>query len=338
MIPVFDIHSHFLINAFLLRKRFERRHGHAFLWNPFRNAYDLPRARAGGVAGAIFTIYEPGWPALLGGGMKAVRAMRRRYDRMLDQCGGEVVPCTSAAQVRAAFGAGTFAAPLAVEGMHVIDGDAANVRVLRDTGVRMGTIVHFVSTPLADACWGPRRHGGLSARGREVVREMQRLGMLVDLAHADRETFWTAIDLAQSPYVVSHSGAKNAGAGSRGLDDEQLHAIRDLGGVAGVIFFPWYLKRHSIIATIDLVARHIAYIADTIGVDHVCIGTDADSNIWLPFDFKDVSRFPSLTDALGKHGFSEPELRKIYSDNFLRVMEQTDPKFHAGQESGPAPE
>jgi membrane dipeptidase len=196
-------------------------------------------------------------------------------------------------------------------------------------GVRMGTIVHFLSTPLADAVWGRGRFGGLSPFGKDVVREMQRLGMLVDCAHMSRETFWSAIALASSPYVVSHTGARGAGAGSRGMDDEQLFAIRDLGGVVGVIFFPWYLKSNSIIASIDLVARHIAYIAEAIGVDHVAVGTDADSSIWLPFDFKDVTCFPLLTGALERRGFSAAEIGKIYAANYLRVLEATDPAFHA---------
>jgi membrane dipeptidase len=113
------------------------------------------------------------------------------------------------------------------------------------------------------------------------------------------------------------------------LGDDQLKAIRDLRGVVGVIFFPWYLKRHSIFGGIDLVARHTAYIAEKIGVEHMGIGTDADSPIWLPFDFKEMSNLPMLTDALRKHGFTDADLRLIYSENYLRVMEATDPAFRA---------
>ncbi|MBI5527523.1 MAG: membrane dipeptidase [Deltaproteobacteria bacterium] len=341
-IPVIDMHSHFLINAYLFRKRFDRRHGRAWLWNPLRNAYDLPRAREGGVAGATFTMYDPGLPRFLGGGMKMIRAMRRRFDVLLSQCEGDLVECSSAAGIRRAMDEGKFPAPLAVEGMDVIGGDLKNVQVLHDMGVRMGTVVHFVTTDLADAVWGKARHGGLSDLGKRLVSEMQRLGMIVDLSHASHKTFWDAIALAESPYVVSHTGATGAGAGSRGLDDNQLCAIRDLHGVAGVIFFPWYLKRHSILGGIELVARHTAYIAEKIGVEHVGIGTDADSPIWLPFDFKEMSNFPLLTEGLRKHGLTDADLRLIYSENYLRVLDATDPAFRAGGRAGvsrhPSPE
>ena len=158
---------------------------------------------------------------------------------------------------------------------------------------------------------------------------MHSLGIIVDLSHSSRKTFFSALSFAESPYVVSHSGVKDIGAGSRGVDDEQLRAIKDTDGVVGIIFFPWYLKKHTIFASIDLVADHIAAVAERIGVDHVGIGTDCDSNMWLPHDFKDVSYFPLLTKELLDRGFTTGEIGKIYMGNYMRVLERTDGRFTA---------
>ena len=323
-IPVLDMHSHFLINAHLLGKRFERRHGRAWIWNPLRNQYDLPRAKDGGVAGATFTMYVPWWPT---DWMNGVMSVKRRFDLLVARSGGEVSPCVTAAQIREAMTAGRFAAPLALEGGHVVGRDLENLGVLHDMGVRMMTLVHFFSTQIGEAVWGSSRESGLTEFGRELVCGMQRTGMIVDLSHAARSTFYAAVGLAESPYVVSHTGFMGAGAGSRGLDDDQIRAIRETGGVMGVIFFPWYLRRNTIFAGIDLVADHICYGAEKAGVDHVAIGTDCDSNIWLPRGFGDVSFFPVLTAELLRRGMTEPEIRKVYCENYLRILEATDERF-----------
>jgi len=324
---VLDMHSHFLINAMLLGKHFNKRHGHAFFWNPLRNQYDLPKSMEGGVGGTTFMIYMPWWPSWAGGHMGGVRAAHDCFRKIITECKGEVVQCTSALQIRVVMGEGRFAAPLAVEGAHVIGDSLDNLAELKSMGVRMITMVHFVSTRLSDAVWGTRLHGGLSAFGKSAVRQMQDMGVLVDLAHTSSEAFWDAIGIATAPMVLSHTGAKGMGGGSRGADDEQLKAIKDVGGVVGVLFNPWYLKKRTVFCRMDLIVDHIAYIADKIGIEHVAIGTDCEAPNWLPMDFKDVSYFPVLTEELRKRGFGEDDIRKIYSENYLRVLEATDEAF-----------
>ncbi|GEM_PF-375488 len=320
-----DIHSHFLINAFLLNKSFFTRGEPAFFWNPFRNAYDFHRAKEGGVKGITFDIYVPYFPEVLGGRMTGVRKFINIYNRIISESAGKMVQCTKAEEIKKAISDGKMATILAIEGGNVIEKDLSKLEELKGLGIRMITLVHFLSTHIGDAVFGRVIHNGLSAFGKEMVKRMQELGIIVDLAHSTDKTFFDTIKISRAPVCSSHTGVRALKPDDqRGLSDDQLKAIRDINGLAGIILFPWYLKKMKIFSKIDLVIDHICYVSEKIGVNYVGIGTDMDSNIWLPLDFKDASYFPLIPYHLEKRGFNREEIEKITGLNYLRLLKDTE--------------
>ncbi len=322
---IIDMHSHFLINAFLLRKSFFERGNPPFFWNPFKNYYDFERARIGGVKGITFNIYVPYFPKIFGGRMGGVREFVNLYNKIVSESNGKIVHCTTSTEVENCIKSEKMASILAIEGGNVIEDNLENLIELKHYGVRMITLVHFLTTHIGDAVFGREIHKGLSDFGREMVRSMQRYSIIVDLAHATDKTFFDTIKIADAPVVSSHTGVRALKPeDQRGLSDEQLFALRDVKGLAGVIFFPWYLKKMKIFCKTDLVIDHICYIADKIGVDYVGIGSDMDSNIWLPIDFKDASYFPLIPYKLEQRGFKKDEIEKIMGLNYIRVLRDTE--------------
>ncbi len=318
---IIDMHSHFLINAFLLNKSFFVRGKTPFFWNPLRNFYDYKRAVEGGVKGITFNIYVPYFPKILGGRMGGVERFVKIFNNIISASEGKIIHCRTAEEVLGCVATHKMAAILAIEGGNIVGENLNNLYKLREYGVRMITLVHFITTHIGDAVFGREIHGGLSGFGKEMVRMMQKLGIIVDLAHATDKAFFDAIRITEAPVVSSHTGVRALKPDDqRGLSDEQLLAIRENNGLAGVIFFPWYLKKMKIFCKLDLVIDHICYIADKIGVDYVGIGSDMDSNIWLPLDFKDASYFPLIPYKLEQRGFRREEIEKIMGLNYLRVL------------------
>lgn len=323
--PIMDMHSHFLINALLLNKSFFKRGKAPFFWNPIRNFYDYERAKEGGVKGITFTIYVPYFPKFLGGRMGGVERFVKVFNKIISESEGKIVHCRTAEEVSRCITEERMAAILALEGGNVVEDNLNNLYKLKEYGIRMITLVHFVTTHIGDAVFGREVHGGLSRFGKDMVKMMQRLGIIVDLAHSTDKTFFEAIKIVEAPVVSSHTGVRALKPeDQRGLSDEQLFAIRDVKGLIGVIFFPWYLKKMKIFCKLDLVIDHICYIADKIGVDYVGIGSDMDSNIWLPLDFKDASYFPLIPYKLEERGFKREEIEKIMGLNYIRVLRDTE--------------
>ncbi len=327
-----DMHSHFLINAFLLKKSFFKRENPTLFWNPFKNMYDFYRAKEGGVGGITFNIYVPYFPKRLGGRMGGVRQFIQTYNKIIQESKGELIHCVTSEEVHNTIINGKMAAILAIEGGNVIEDNTDNLLELKSFGVRMITLVHFLTTHIGDAASGKIVHNGLSQFGKQMVKKMQKLGIIVDLAHATDKTFFDTINITQAPIVSSHTGVRALKPDNqRGLSDDQLKAIRDTNGLAGIILFPWYLKKMKIFCFIDLVIDHICYVAEKIGVDYVGIGSDMDSNIWLPLDFKDASYFPIISYKLDKRGFTREEIKKIMALNYLRILRFTDARFTSSQ-------
>ncbi|MCX7959098.1 MAG: dipeptidase [Deltaproteobacteria bacterium] len=322
---IIDMHSHFLINAFLLKKDFFQRGKTPLFWNPFRNFYDYERAREGGVKGITFNIYVPYFPKILGGRMGGVKRFVEIFNKIVEKSEGRLLKCTTSYEIETCIKNGKMAAILAIEGGNIIGNELSNLSTIKEHGVRMVTLVHFLTTHIGDAVFGREIHGGLSDFGKRMVKDMQRLGIIADLAHATDKAFFDAIRISEAPVVSSHTGVRALKPDDqRGLSDEQLFALRDNRGLAGIIFFPWYLKKMKIFCKLDLVIDHICYVADKIGVDYVGIGSDMDSNIWLPLDFKDASYFPLIPYKLEQRGFKKEEIEKVMGLNYLRVLRETE--------------
>lgn len=317
---VLDCHSHFLINATLRNRPFELDGKGPLFFNPLRNAINLPSLQRGKVNALAFTTYIPGRP-LLG------HDTDRRTDRIIDHfeaivaaSQGQVVKCRTASEIRLAAGAGKLAAFLAIEGGHVLESKLENIEHFHRRGVLMLTLTHFISNGIADGNWSPYRPlGGLSGFGREVIREMERVGMSVDVAHCTDKAFSQVLDTTTRPVICSHGALRRYKKLERNLSDDQVKALAAQRGLFGLIFFPKYLGSSG--WDIRAVARQAADVASMVGAEHLCLGSDMDGYTYTPMGFRDASDWPQVTQALIDIGFDDVEIRGILGDNFLKWLE-----------------
>ncbi len=209
------------------------------------------------------------------------------------------------------------AAVLGVEGAHALEGEVGNVDVLFEAGFRMMAPTHFFDNEWGGSAHGARK-GGLTEKGREMVRRMEARGMLVDLAHASEETFGDVLKLATRPVVVSHTGVRGTCDNARNLSDEQLRGVAATGGVVGIGF--WDAATCGTDAR--SIARSIRHAATVAGARHVALGSDFDGAVTVPFD---TAGLVELTDALLAEGFDEEEVALIMGGNVWRVLSETLP-------------
>jgi len=235
----------------------------------------------------------------------------------------------SAQEIRDAFKDGKIGSLIGVEGGHSIDSDLATLRMFYELGVRYMTITHSCNTPWADN-WlvesgdHPSIANGLTEFGKNVIREMNRMGMLVDLSHVSFKTMTDTLDEAQAPVIYSHSSAYALCNSTRNVPDDILKRVKDNGGVVMVNFYTSYISCNQSYATLDQVADHIEYIRDTSSIDNVGIGADYDGVSYLPEGLEDVSTFPDLFAELVRRGWSDEDLKKLAGENLLRVLEKAE--------------
>jgi membrane dipeptidase len=317
-LPVIDLHSHFLLQRTLFGRRFDERHEPRRLFRPFSSSIDLPRLREGGVAAQVFTVYYPGKPLFFKNRAKADRQLDL-YDTILGECQGAVAPCTSVADFQAARAEGRFASFVALEGCHHLDGDVDALDHFFARGVRIAQPAHFVATDVADSAQSPYRpHRGLSPLGRRVVERMNRLGMIVDVAHLTDEGIAHVADVARAPFVCTHIGVRALCDTPRNLSAAAVDRIAASHGLVGVILFPWLLGKGRV--TVDTVVDHLAWLADRVGTEHLGLGSDLDGPTWPPRGLRDVRDFPVLTARMLARGFADDDVARIWGGNFLRVL------------------
>src|SRR5690606_34737523 len=208
------------------------------------------------------------------------------------------------------------------------------LRSFYDLGARYMTLTHSANTDWADAATALPEHGGLTEFGKEVVREMNRLGMLVDLSHVATTTMHDALDVSEAPVIFSHSSARSVTDVPRNVPDDVLRRVRENGGIVMVTFVPGFVRREIAEwerlppstrgpaprnANMDDVIRHIEHVRDVAGIDHVGIGADFDGIDQGPVGLEDVSAYPALFAELSRRGWSEADLRKLAGENILRV-------------------
>lgn len=297
---------------------------------------DLPKLRAGGVVGQFWSVFVPVEEA------DPVRTTLQQVDlahRMIERYPDDLALARTAVEVRAAIGSGRIASLLGAEGGHSIGDDLAVLRVLARLGVRYMTLTHNEDTPWADSATGARAHGGLTDRGREVVAEMERLGMLVDLSHTAPATMRDTLDVATRPVVFSHSSTVAVDDHPRNVPDDVLARLADNGGVVMITFVPKFVSRawadweedgalgEPPLATVSDVADHVDHAREVAGLAHLGLGGDYDGTPVLPPDLRDVSRYPVLADELRRRGWGDADLRALAGGNVLRVLEATDDRF-----------
>lgn len=206
---------------------------------------------------------------------------------------------------------------LGVEGAQVLEGKLENVRRLYDAGVRMMSPSHFFDTEVGGSAHGERK-GGLTAFGRQVLAEMERLGMVVDLAHASEQTIGDVLRLARQPVLFSHTGVAGTCPSPRNLSDAVIDAAAAAGGLIGVAFFEGATCGDDVAS----VVRAIRYVAGRVGAEHVALGSDFDGFVRTPFD---AAGLPALTQGLLDAGFSQSDIREIMGLNVLRLLRRALP-------------
>jgi membrane dipeptidase len=305
---------------------------------------DIPRLRQGGVGGQFWSVYVPSTMQ----GKEAVRATLEQIDivhRMTKQWPETFEMAYTAADVERSFKAGRIGSLIGMEGGHSIDSSLATLRMMYALGARYMTLTHSANVPWADASPGPAVLGGLSKFGEEVVREMNRLGMLVDLSHVSPETMEDAIRVSEAPVIFSHSSAKAICNVHRNVPDNVLQLVAKNGGVVMVTFVPGFISQAvadydakpaadrgsapAPRATLSQVADHIDHIRKVAGIDHIGLGGDFDGISSVVQGLEDVSTYPALSAELLRRGYKDDDLKKILGLNVLRVMRQVE-KVAAG--------
>jgi membrane dipeptidase len=317
---------------------------------------DLPRLRAGGVGAQFWSVYVPGTMA----GEDALAATLEQIDlvdRMIRRYPGDLELALTAADIERIWASGRIASLLGAEGGHSIASSLGVLRMLYRLGVRYLTLTHNHNVPWADAATDVPATGGLTAFGREVVGEMQRLGMLVDLSHVSADTARDALAVAAAPVIFSHSSARALCDHPRNVPDDVLSRLAGNGGICMVAFVPefvspecraWDLRlaaemdrrgldykdlaervavREALAAagpppaaTLAQVADHVEHVRAVAGLDHVGIGADYDGTERLPDGLPDVSCYPRLIAELMSRGWTDDECALLASGNLLRVL------------------
>jgi membrane dipeptidase len=229
----------------------------------------------------------------------------------------------TAADVERIFKTGRIASLIGMEGGHSIDNSLATLRMFHGLGARYLTLTHSTNIPWADSGTDMPKANGLSKFGEEVVREMNRLGMLVDLSHTSPGTMEDAIRVSEAPVIFSHSDARAVREHGRNVPDNVLKMLPKKGGIVMVTFVPGFLTAEPN-ATLAHVADHMDHIRRVAGPDHVGIGGDFDGITAVPAGLEDVSKYPALTAELLRRGWGDDDVKKALGLNILRVMRRAE--------------
>lgn len=343
--PIFDGHNDVLLKL--------PRQQRSFFEKSERGHLDLPRALEGGFGGGFFACYVPNpeeeWseeaalsrtadgyeisPAPLldtGHALRETLAAAARMFRIERESEGRVEVVRTAIELEECLEKGVIAAVLHVEGAEAIGPELDELEVLYQAGLRSlgpvwsrsNTFAHGVPFRFPGS---PNTGPGLTGAGRKLVRECGRLGVMVDLSHLNERGFWDAAELTERPLVATHSNAHTLCPATRNLTDRQLDAVRDSGGIVGVNFAVAFLRqdgREEPDTSTSEIVRHVDYLVERMGVDHIGLGSDFDGAA-IPRELGDAAGLPRLMDALRERGYGEEELRKLAHENWLRVLRDT---------------
>jgi membrane dipeptidase len=327
--------------------------------------FDYPRAREGGLDAVFMAVYTPAEYEEKGGAFAFANDQIDMVQGFATDWPDKFVTARSVADVKEQFGAGRISLALGMENGSPIEGKVANVKYFYDRGVRYITLAHSECNHICDSSFDEqRRWNGLSPFGVELVLEMNRIGMIVDVSHVSDDAFYQILDVSEAPVVATHSSCRHFTPGwERNMDDKMIKLLAKKGGVIQITFgsmfvngevnkeFPArrkhidkYAKAHNLQgderqeyaeaylkenpyseADVADVAAHIDHAVKLVGIDHVGLGSDFDGvGDSLPNGLKDVSCYPNLIGELLKRGYTEEDIRKICSENFLRVWSEVE--------------
>jgi len=300
---------------------------------------DVPRLKEGGVGFQVFAAYVPGDTgkdkafAFANDRLDAIDAFARSDQRL--------APVETAAEARAVMAAGKTGVMAAVENGLAIDESLEKLELFRRRKVRIMTLVHYQHLPWIASSTGTGDCEGLNRFGEQVVDAMNDLGMIPDLSHASQGAFWAVIRRSKKPVIASHSCAYSLCAAARNLRDDQLKALGNSGGLVGVNFFSAFLSESfrqsyeksnctvtpavaSVYVPASLIADHIDYMVNMAGEDCVALGSDFDGIPAAPDGVTGSDYYPVLEAELRSRNYTEQRIEKIFSKNFLRVLEEWD--------------
>lgn len=346
LIPIFDGHNDTLLDLHLPEEGRDR----SFFVQSDYGHIDLPRAHLGGLAGGFFAIFTPSPKGVEASllhpetgeaipiapavdqteALSFTTAMAARLFRLEAEADGRVKVVRTVDELVHCLEQQILAVILHIEGAEAIDPNLDALYLLYQAGLRSLGIVWSRSN--AFACGVPFQFPlsgdigpGLTDAGRELVRTCNQLGVLIDLSHLNEKGFWDVAHLSEAPLVATHSCAYALCPSARNLTDKQLDAIRDSGGIVGINFHVGFLRTDGnsrAETSLAEIVRHLTYIADRIGLDHVALGSDFDGAT-MPGDLKDAAGLPNLIAALRSHGYDDDALRQIAYKNWLRILRQT---------------
>ncbi len=321
---------------------------------------DLPRMKKGGLNALFFSIYMSGAVT----GSKAVNDAIERIaavHRLTEELPDQVALCVTAEQVRKAHKQGKVAALMGMEGGHMINNSLAVLRMYAELGVRYLTLTHSVNTDWADSSGDQPKHNGLTDFGKDVVRELNRLGVMVDISHVADKTFWDAIEVSKAPMIASHSSCRAIAGHARNMTDPMIKALAAKGGVIQINYLDSFIdndlfqysqksqalmrelqqkypgrdnaeKRREEVAkqfgpapkaSWERIIDHIDHAVKLVGVDHVGLGSDFDGGS-MPVGMEDCTQLPRITEALLRKGYSAADMRKILGENTLRLLAEAE--------------
>jgi membrane dipeptidase len=322
---------------------------------------DLKRLRKGGVGAQFWSVYIPGE---VGSGYARMQLEQIDIARRMIERYPELKFATTVADIRAAHRDGRIASLLGMEGGHAIENSLGALRAYYDLGVRYMTLTHNVNLDWADSAAKPPQHGGLTAFGEQVVLEMNRLGMLVDLSHVSDDTMDDALRVSKAPVIFSHSSARAVCDVARNVPDSILKRLPANGGVVMVTFVAGFtdpaIAKIQVPAMMEasrraqgksveesgkifeaamsnlklpktdiaMVANHIEHIRKVAGVKHIGLGGDYDGNTDWPVGLEDVSGYPLLFAELIRRGWSDADLKLLAGENVLRALGQAEDVAH----------
>jgi len=334
---------------------------------------DIPRLRKGGVGAQFWAVYVPPVP----GGPPAVQMMFEQIDvtrRIVARYPEAFELALTATDVERIHRQGKIASLIGLEGGHCINNSLAVLRMAHELGARYLTLTHTKNTDWADAAGDQPRHHGLTPFGEEVVRELNRLGMLVDLSHVTDETMRAALKVSQAPVIFSHSSVRALCNSPRNVPDDVLKLTAQNGGVVMICFLPGYLTERGRVAMeasdadkarlqklysensteykearaewhrkhpslheagLSDVADHIDHVRKAAGIDHVGIGSDFEGFDGPPDGLEDVSSYPALLAELLRRGYSAEDVKKVAGLNLLRVLGEAEKVAAQLQREGP---
>lgn len=275
---------------------------------------NIPKMRQGGIDAAFFAVdVTSAWSNHLSFGLDAYGF----FDAEVEDHSDEIVIARSAADIRRAKAEGKLAAILALENSEGLERSLNVLRMLFRLGVRSIGITH---NPTAWAAAGNAEEGsggGLTNFGVQLVREMNTLGMLVDVSHIAERGFWDVLETSTSPVIASHSNCKRLCDHPRNLSDEQIYGLVNNNGVMAITFVPDFVDPHD--ASLPRLLEHIDHAVDVAGIDHVALGSDFDGGGLL---IEDATEYPIITQGLVARGYDEDAIAKILGENVLRVLEE----------------